>query len=248
MSNPYIFAKATANSTISKCVILGSKKGMRFPFHVVDWSRLRVGVAMSYTLSGDNDMQGFGTFSIANASDEDKIHLGLMRYSTKFPSANSGQYFLGLRTAGTNTYMDFPYTLFSASTGIGDTTQIGVVHKNGTTQTATGFNSFSTSPSWNGTIGYCNIFTLDLEILNKNQSNQQIIVKYAEKTIGVGAEAANTQANIQKIMDTSTYTTAGTFDFQNGGIPYELPDCYFVYFPMPVLSYRVFGFNVIRLA
>lgn len=250
MATPYIYAKPTDNATTSKCVILDAKLGMRYPFHIMDWTHIRVGMAISWTRSGNNDnLDNNGTFTIVNNTDVDRFHFGVMQYSTKFPADDSGKYFVGLKTFGTNSYVSFPWSLISGTTGMGDTLKIGVSHKDGVQENVAGSNFWAqNSASWDDVYGYCAIFCLDLEIVNKGQANQQIIVKYNNQGIGSGAAAANTQNNIQTVMNSMSYFTAGTFDFQSGGVPYDLPDCVFLYSPVADARLRVFGINVIRLA
>lgn len=241
-----IYTKAT-DSGFEKGVILDPIQALRYPFHVGDWTRLKVAMIWSYTspTSPNNNFAGGGSYVVPVRTVKDRMYFGLKKYSLEYPGTKAGEYFLGLKSYGVNTFIGFGPNPFSSGNPHGDTMIHGVHHPDGTSggNTLSDF-QITGSGSFSGTGNPFGMVCMDMTISNKHQSNQQISYKYAFQ----GGINDTRQSSIDSLMDSLTYTDAGTLDFNNGGVPYETPDSFFMFIPHKTLRLRVFALRVIRVS
>ncbi len=134
---------------------------------------------------------------------------------------------------------------------MGDTVFRGLHHADGTFDgdSSSGAIIFPTgSPSYDNPTDHSTVILFDIEIGNKGLSNQTVTFKYALRTINILGDSDTSKTNIENLMNTASYTTVGTLDFHAGGVPYALPDCFFLYASPGSIRLRVFGLDVIRMS
>lgn len=245
----HIFTKSTTEGNV-KGLILDYREGLRYPFKIQDWNRMKFAIAWSYTGTGDNNnMDGYGAQNITANTPQDRYYFGVKKYSPNFPMENDREYFLGVSSAGAFSYIDFPVAFFNPTNNHGEYVDIGVRHPDGSYD---GFQHYygtnplfagPGSPDFDNTSGYGIIMAFDIEFVNKGQANQQMNVKYAKTTFTNAS-----QVNMDSYINSATYTDLGPLDFNYNSVPYEAPDSFFMYLPFGAARLRVFGLRAIRIS
>jgi hypothetical protein len=242
-------ANKTTTVRTEKCLILDYREGFRYPFKLQDWNRIKVALVWSYTASGSNDnLDGYGTPLITANTAEDYMYFGLKKYSNKFPRTGGQEYLVGVASHGANSSIGFPTSQFDGRNVHGEFVTLGVHHADGTTEGElhTSVNpSFGLLPAagFDDTSLFAGIVCLDLTLLNKGQSNQQINFKYRQTTL-----TDMSKSNIESLINSGTYTDVGDLNFNLNGVPYDLPDSFFMYLPFGNLRLRVFAIEAIRVS
>ncbi len=232
-------------------LILNPKEALYYPLGFKDWTKLRFVMMMGYTkLSDDNaDMDNFGNQSILASTERDRFFYGVTKNGTQFPR-EANQPFVGIKSYGAHTFAYFPQTIFDQRQTHGDYTYIGLHHPNGQPEGKL-YNSFvsdywtlvSPPDQFNLTSQFAGLPVIYMEILNKGQANQQMIVRYGQTR---GDD--NSIEGMRKSLIGTSLETLGTFSFNDSGAPYDLPDSFFIYNPIPTLRVRIYGLMAIKEA
>ena len=239
----YIFRKSTTVGN-EQCLIQDYREGFRYPFKLLDWSHIKVGMVWSYTAATDNtNMDGYGQGFITTNTIEDRMFFGLKKYSLKFPEADPSEYFLGLSSSGTTSTIDFPVSAFSTNNSHGQVMHMGVRHSDGTFSGSTPSYSQCGVTQFDDTSQFAALLAFDLTVLNKGQSNQKITFKWAKQDI-----TDTSKSNVESVMNSLTYTNVGDLDFNLNGVPYDLPDTFFMYLPFGNVRLRVFALDIVRIS
>jgi hypothetical protein len=245
-----ILNKSTTGGTI-KFLALSPREALQIPFGFSDWTKIRIGMMLGYTdlTSANANMDGFGSASIVATTERDRLFYGIKKQGPTFPRENN-DVFVGFKTYGANTYVDFPITFFDHRNFHGSETHLGVHHPNGSKEGKhfevalnAGWPLVQPSAQNDETSLFAGFPVVYLEIVNKGQSNQKIIVRYGVSDQQTDSSASNLR---QRIINTSLTVDAGTLAFNQSGTPYELPDSFFIYNPIPTIRTRVFGLTVIK--
>jgi hypothetical protein len=245
---PEIYSKSTTVGN-EKCLILNYRKALKLPFKIQDWNRIKVALVWSYTASGGNDnLDGYGSVSITSNTPQDHMYFGLKKYSEEFPRTGGQEYLVGVASHGASSSIYLPISQFDGRNPHGELVTLGVHHSDGTTegeQHTTDNPSFGLmSPAgFDDASGFAGIVCLDLTLINKGLSNQQINFKYRQTTL-----TDTSKANVESIVNSGTYTNVGDLNFNLNGVPYDLPNCFFMYLPFGNLRLRVFALDVFRVS
>ena len=232
-------------------VILNPKEAMYYPFGFTDWTKMRFVMMLGYTdlTSPNANMDAFGTQLIPASKERDRLFYGVSTNGTQFPR-EANQPFVGIKTYGAQTYASFPQTIFDQRQQHGDLTYIGVHHPNGSPEGKLfdpGINqawSLVSPPNqFNQTSQFAGVPVIYMEIVNKGQANQQMIVRY-----GQNRGEDNSRAGLRQAMINTDLATLGTFSFNDSGAPYDLPNSFFIYNPIPTIRVRVYGLAAIKEA
>ena len=152
-----IAEKSTSVGNLN-CLLLNGGEALYYPFNTGDnWNRIRVGMMMGWTntTSVDANMDNFGTIQINPASNESqRIYYGVQRDGPHWGRETNG-YFVGYRSEGYRTYVDFPLVFASHRNDHGQTNLLGVQHPNGGFEGSTAdFSLVSPGSSNNQLSGY----------------------------------------------------------------------------------------------
>lgn len=242
-----IYTKSTTAGN-KNCVILDPEEALIYPFGFSDWTKIRVSMMLSYTSSSASNanMDSFGTQSIAASNERQRMFYGVKKLGSNFPAENN-EPFVGLKTYGATTEVGFPTSGFDHRNPHA-LSYIGVHHPNGSVD------GFKFDPVINQAFGlvgpvnlmsstslYAGLIHMYLEVVNKGQSNQQLIVRYYKEQ--------NTNSSLQSIrndMISAQLSDGMTIEFNDSGAPYELPDSFFIYNPIPTIRTRVFSVAAIK--
>lgn len=232
-------------------IILNTKEGLYYPFGFDDWTKLRFVMMMGYTTTGaDNaNMDGLGTTLIAAANERQRFFYGVTRNGSGFPRENN-QPFVGIKSYGAQTWASFPQSLFDQRQQHGDLTYIGVHHPNGSPEGKLfdpGINQawslVSPPTQFNQTSQFAGVPVIYMEIINKGQANQQMLVRY-----GQNRGEDNSLQGLRQAMTNTDLANLGTFAFNNAGTPYDIPNSFFFYNPISTIRLKVYGFAAIKEA
>jgi hypothetical protein len=243
-----IYPKSTTAGTMN-AVILDPKQALVYPFGFDDWTKIRVGILISYTTPSDDNasMDSYGSPSIVAVNDRDRLYYGIKRVSSNFPRENN-EVFVGLKSSGATTYIDFPAAFLDHRNGHGAFTHVGVFHPNGSVDGKAydpvlnqAYGIVSPSSANVSTSGYAGLITWYLEIINKGKANQQLLIRQNQQQI---TDAGRT--NVHATMISANLTTLGTFPFNLAGVPYEVPNSFFIYNPIAGVRTRVFALSALK--
>jgi len=229
-----IFPKTVVTSPgIDNTLILGVREALKYNFFFKDWTRVRLGVFISYTSIGAPNASFTPTvdqYAVDIVTDRDLYYIGLKDSSNNFPRENKSR-FMGLLSDNTENE-SWSFREIGASDNAGLDSQRGdggVVKSNGTYDTA-GFVPNVTIvdiDKTDDTTEYCGFIGLEFTILNKNQSNQQVKIQqkifFGESDTSSSAMRDNLFSNFTNLVHTA--------DWNVSGIPEKLPDSVFIYFP-----------------
>ncbi len=238
-----IYTKPTTVGN-ENCIILDYRQGLRYPFNIGDWNRIRCSMVWSYTAGNNNDnMDGFGPALVTPNNVEDRFFFGLKKYSLKFPQADDSEYFLGLSNSGVSSFINFPVSAFGTGTEHGTIMNLGVRHPNETFSGTTLSYSQCEVYQFDDTSNFAAIICFDLTLINKGLSNQKINLKYAKQSI-----TDTSKSNIESIMGSASYTDYGDLDFNYNGVAYDSPNSFFIYTPYGNIRTRLFSLDVIHVS
>jgi hypothetical protein len=247
-----IYPKPTTVGT-ENCVILQPKESLIYPMGIgSDWTKIRVGICISYTSPSNENasMDGYGTAQLSSATTEkDRLHYGLKRVAPAFPR-EANDVFVGLKSYGSSTYIGFPASFIDHRNPHGPITYVGVHHPNGSVDGKAyddslneAYGIVTPSSQNNQTSVFTGLIIWYFEVVNKGQANQQLLVRQAQVQI-----TNTSQASLRNTMIGTSLTTLGTYPFNASGVPYSVPDSFFVYNPITSVRTRVFGFAAIKEA
>lgn len=243
-----IYTKSTSVGN-ENCVIASPREAIVYPFGFSNWNKIRVGMFLSYTSPTDPNanMDGYGSAVISAVTDADRIHYGVKKNVPGIPSLIN-QPFVGFKNYGSQTYIQFPTTTFDHRNQHGPYGVVGVHHPNGGSEGKVfddnlnqAFTIVQPSAADDDASGFAGLFTLYLEIVNKGKSNQQMIVRYSQ-VLGT----SSSRESLRTTMIGTSLTTAGTFNYNLSGVPYDLPDSFFIYNPISSVRTRTFGVMAIK--
>ncbi len=243
-----IYTKTVSGGT-ANCVIANPRQAVIYPFDVGDWTKIKIGMALSFTqaVNPNADLEN-QTKNITASNARDRIYYGVKPYSLNFPEENN-EPFVGYRTYGSNSFITFPPMFLDHRNEHGTIGYVGMHHPNGSVEGKAydpGLNQaygLSPSASFDELSGYGAIIVMQLQILNKGQNNQKIHVR--ESRTGF---TTTSQATIKSLMSTMNLSVQGTFNYNQSGTPYDLPNSFFIYLPFTDLRLRVFSLGVIKEA
>ncbi len=179
-----ILNKVTSGGTI-KFLALSPREALQVPFGFSDWTKIRIGMMLGYTnlTEANANMDSFGSPSIVATTERDRLFYGVKKLGSSFPSENNDP-FVGLKSYGANTHVDFPQTFSDHRNNHGSEIHLGVHHPNGSKD---GYHfsvplnqayALVTPSAQNDELaGFAGFPVIYLEIVNKGQSNQKIIVR-----------------------------------------------------------------------
>ncbi len=248
-----IYTKSTTVGN-ENCVILEPRQALIYPFGPTigsNWTKIRICMMMSHTSlsAGNANMDGFGSPSIVANNVRDRLYYGVKKIGSDFP-AEVNQPFLGFRSYGANTSIDFPQTIFDQRNTYGSLIYLGVHHPNGNVEGKLydpGPNQaygLVFPPSSNDDLsGFAGAPVIAFEVINKGESNQKIIIRHGQTQITNSSQAGLRQHILNSDLNTSGL---GTYNFNASGSPYDLPDSFFIYNPISTVRIRVFGLAVVK--
>lgn len=239
-----IYTKPTSFGN-ENALILSPREALSYPFPFSDWTKARACMAIGYTTVNDpnDNMDGKGDFILSPPVNErDRLMYGVKPMSGKFPSENN-EAFVGLKTYNGRTYISFPQTIFDQRNIHGEDVYIGVhlPTKANEAKIMPGFGVISPPTQNNLTSNFCGYLTLYMEIINKGTANQQMLVRFGQ--------SQGTDTSMQGLFsraNAANLTTMGTFVYNESGVPFPVPNSFFLYNPIAGLSLRVFGLIAIK--
>lgn len=239
-----VISGGTANA-----VILDPRQAFIYPFDIGEWNKIRVGMAISFTgVSSDNqNMDSFGTPSVSVSSARDRIYYGIKPHSQNFPQENN-EPFIGFRSHGNSSYITFPPNFLDHRNEHGEKGYIGVHYPNGGVEgklydplANEAYGVVTPTGLADDTIAHCGIITLYLEVLNKGMANQKMIVRHARQG---GTDLS--LGSMKNSMMSGALVNQGTFEYNNSGAPYVLPNSFFIYSPFFGFRLKIFSVAVIK--
>jgi len=247
-----IYEKASSFQNPRRMLVLDPREGCTYPFEIADWTVLRVGICLSWVRDTEtNNELIYPEGATRQLLDKkDSVFVGVKRNTGKFV-LDDNDYFLGHFAGTAFDSGDTIHTNFAFGGTSGADTQFvsnvtfGMLHPNGTREVIPSppnvhLNFTSRTDLTPGSAGH---YMFRFEIMNKGQSNQYVNVRSAQ------ASVTDTRASVlQAQMMSASHNDRGTFNFNLDGAPYELPNCFFLYFPFSTIKLRVHALNVIREA
>lgn len=243
----------TASAGNQNFLALSPREALAFPFPFgSDWTKIRIGMMIGYTslTSPNASLDGFGTATLNPAvTERDRLFYGIKKMGNSFPREDN-QPFVGFKSYGAQTSIDFPITLFDHRNFHGSEIHLGVHHPNNSKEghhfnvsLNAGYNMVNPSSANNSTGTFAGFPILALDVVNKGQANQKLRVRWGQTQVGDNSLAASRFA----VLNTSL-TDYGELEFNNSGCPYELPDSFFIHNPIPSIRTRIFALIAVREA
>jgi len=242
-----IYNKQT-DSGDKKCLVLGTREGLVYPFDVGDWTELRIGMFLSFVGDDGTFNTEVGNRSKQNFSLRDNWFLGLKGTADdKFPTED-GNYFIGLHSD-----LSFPFSRIYFEGISPRTTQLreaclGVIHPNGAAEQTQEVLTAETHES--NTSAFSFFLGIRMVIHNKGMSNQYVTM-YHCMIANLSSNISDSYLRNLLVGDASWslfVSDDGVRDFHLNGVPYPVPEAFFIYTGLQNLCTRVHNIGAYRVS
>lgn len=229
-----------------KTLILSPRESYQRAFDFgTDWTEIRLGMFFGgVTDSGDNTQSTSENVTINNASDQ--VRFGIKNSTNTSYPGEADTSFLGVSTnntpGGTANCAGFGYYNVGGSALIG----CGILGATVKQPVSANLNAMTFPSNVTGSSAYCGCFVLKIVIANRGASNQQVILSTDDTNVISGSDYSS--AALRTLMNSGTFSSPVTIDWNDGAAAYPIPDAFYIRLPFYNNRIRISCMRAIRYA
>jgi len=267
---PTIYEKVLDSVPVSgdRMCILDTREALVYPFPYDDWNVLTMSFVVSITTAESDNGYTYwghnGGYTRGGSNPTNRIFFGLKGDSENFPGVEQ-EVFIGALTSSGDAFVRSVYNAFAGPSMALENYQnnlidFGVVHSNGRMQVKP-HNDYFMTPNpdaqmssgigtFSNNYSYGAFHTMRFTVNDKGKANQSISVEYYTNMAHNGSDPEGygplKDSDMHEMMETRSYSTIGTFPWNNAGGPYDIPNAIFMYLPFTEVRLRVHRLGVIK--
>lgn len=255
-----IFDKTTTIGT-DRTLVLDQRESLIYPFPFTDWNVIRIGGIFSFTTASDDngDVSALGgpnaEFIITPTAGNERIWFGVKHNNSNFPGTN-GEPFVGINNPDQDSHL---YVINSPGRGLyiggrfsENPLSVTAVHGNGTYEFSNSGGQNVLAPwtindnQFHATSNFAYQWALTLAVNNKGLATQNIGVStyFQSNTIGTNTD----NQTLKNILTNSSYTNRGTVNWNLSGLPYDLPNTFFLHWPFTNTRLRIHNIGIVKVS